>query len=511
MMSFSQFLTESSYKRYLSYLSFVDYDEYEVKRMTTYIKDRVPTLKRDDVIQWYLMWWRGANITNTEAEYVREKDKKSLERLIELSAKTKFPASRDQVYTYLNKAIGLSTIQHYLSLPIPEIQNFRFTAEYPPAVIAHFQELEKKWQKENATSKEWIDITDELKSGKIKKLISFSDSAWFSLERKNCKREAEAMGHCGNEGTSNNDHVVLSFRWLKQMNRRIMSRPSLTFIYDKGKSSLGEMKGRANQKPKSEYHEFILALLRLKIDSQFFVKKIEGGGYKPENNFSISDLSETELKKIVTYRPELLDFDTEVKLNGGNLTGDILSNHVKVTSDFDIRDNGVYVKQDMTAHEMFYKLYQASSGSESRLMQMVVSEYRLLFEEVKRYFYDIVASEMFGQKADITEEELFPIFKRLLRDALEERLSTSYALYLSDGEPAEYRLSFKGDSIYLFYPTATIAEILRVAGRDFGQDFKFAGLLSKLGAGTFVTFTKMLIGLESEIDVDEAVARGKKK
>ena len=58
------------------------------------------------------------------------------------------------------------------------------------------------------------------------------------------------------------------------------------------------MKGRANGKPATVYHDRITSLL-----SQPDFRGIEGGGYLPENNFSITDLKSDGVCRIVRDNP----------------------------------------------------------------------------------------------------------------------------------------------------------------------------------------------------------------
>ena len=60
---------------------------------------------------------------------------------------------------------------------------------------------------------------------------------------------------------------------------------------------LGEMKGRGNQKPAATYHPYILKLLE-----KPFIKGIHSGGYQPEQNFSISDLSSDQVVTLLKTR-----------------------------------------------------------------------------------------------------------------------------------------------------------------------------------------------------------------
>lgn len=125
------------------------------------------------------------------------------------------------------------------------------------------------------------------RDGKI--IISFPDGyKWVDIEKIYCDIESRSMGHCGNRGGKQND-TILSLRDDKNI-------PHLTFILNN--KSLGQMKGRGNSKPSKKYHKYIIELLKLPI-----IRKIEGGGYKPENNFKLSDLTEDQLKDLIKFNP----------------------------------------------------------------------------------------------------------------------------------------------------------------------------------------------------------------
>jgi len=114
---------------------------------------------------------------------------------------------------------------------------------------------------------------------------------WVDLEKGYCSKEAEAMGHCGNQGASEGDNIVSL--------RDAEGYAHLTFIINDG--FLGEAKGRANDKPSEKYHKPILELLKSKhIDS------IKGGGYAPENNFDYHDLHDDH-KKELEHKPNIND------------------------------------------------------------------------------------------------------------------------------------------------------------------------------------------------------------
>lgn len=288
-MMFSKFLKE--------------HDIYE-NNINRVINKCVTELKRDNVIVFVLKTLR--------------------ERMIKLENEYG-DATREIIQT--NSFI--SSLEHYLSLPIPEIKNYDYTGKNRADVVDDFRAFESEWKKSRV---QWIDITDELEEETIIPIIDYKNGyVWFDLSRPYCEFEGNAMGHCGNSASYNDDDTVLSYRLVKKMNGRIMSRPSLTFILDSDRR-LGEMKGRANEKPKEKYHDAIVDLLlhkvqtssRDKTQTEFFIRGIKGGGYAPENNFNINDLKNEQLKeKLFTNRPEFEPFESKLK------KGDVTEQYIK--------------------------------------------------------------------------------------------------------------------------------------------------------------------------------------
>ena len=113
---------------------------------------------------------------------------------------------------------------------------------------------------------------------------------WLTLGRGYCKQEGDAAGHCGNVGEKPGDNIYS----LRDPENRV----HLTFIINNG--VLGEMKGRANNKPSPKYHPAIIELLRSKN-----VGSIMGGGYAPENNFELDDLPEETQQQLLKKKPYL--------------------------------------------------------------------------------------------------------------------------------------------------------------------------------------------------------------
>lgn len=122
----------------------------------------------------------------------------------------------------------------------------------------------------------------------------FAGWKWVSLDTGFCKKEGEAGGHCGNISHSEGDNILS----LRDNNNRV----HLTFINNKG--ILGEMKGRGNAKPSSRYHPAIIKLLLSN-----YIGSIRGGGYAPQNNFALTDLSPQEQEMIKKQKPMINDLN----------------------------------------------------------------------------------------------------------------------------------------------------------------------------------------------------------
>ena len=199
------------------------------------------------------------------------------------------------------------SIEHWFSLPIPELQEYLRTVspnEEWNTVHSNADTMEREWQNRN---KNWLDVTDEINKGSIEEFIKFDNNmAWYNLHRPYCQDEGSAMGHCGNKASFNHSDTVLSLRETKkEKNNIVLSKPHLTFILKSGQF-LGEMKGRANSKPQEKYHPYIMELLLHKQNGKYMISGIEGGGYAPERNFDLEDLSDQLLKQLADERPTLI-------------------------------------------------------------------------------------------------------------------------------------------------------------------------------------------------------------
>src|SRR5271155_1029838 len=250
------------------------------------------TLRKNDRITWFLRWskiwyqlsggiWSGGradtSLSNALQQYNRRFQTGYLARDL------------------LSPPVLKSQLAHFLSLPIPEIQNYVFRTESPRQLFELFATYEAAWRQRIEEEKSLItpEPDDEI-------LISFQDGyAWWLLPRGGCRAEAQAMGHCGNVPSQRSGDQILSLR--RQVRRADVVRwyPVATFILD-ADGQLGEMKGRGNNKPAAKYHPYILELLR-----HHLIRGIKGGGYMPENNFSMSDLDPQTRTQLIADKPEL--------------------------------------------------------------------------------------------------------------------------------------------------------------------------------------------------------------
>ena len=127
-------------------------------------------------------------------------------------------------------------------------------------------------------------IVDE--SGKIVKAYP-NGYYWIDLQKANCSQEANAMGHCG-RGTGN----LYSFRKNKH--------PFLTG--DVHRRNLIQLRGRANTKPKEEYHKYIIDFL---LNDEVGIISMNPSSYRAQQNFELKDLKLEDLVRLYEAKPTL--------------------------------------------------------------------------------------------------------------------------------------------------------------------------------------------------------------
>lgn len=198
-----------------------------------------------------------------------------------------------------------------------------------------------------------------------KKIVDLGSGwAWWDLQTTSDKEEGNAMGHCGNTASPHEGDTVLSLRQEKKIGTATFYQPNLTFILNDG--VLGEMKGRANERPSEKYHKYIVKLLKAPM-----VKHVWGGGYEPYRNFSFDDLSEAEQAEILELKPDI-DLQRLKPINVGNkkhvkefkehntavdkVRDDLKKKRGEVDDEFDLEDlfNGKDLKplKDLTSADL---------------------------------------------------------------------------------------------------------------------------------------------------------------
>ena len=186
-----------------------------------------------------------------------------------------------------------SNLEHFMGIPVPEIQGYSPKAENWRTLYNLFSSYEQAWKE------------------KAKKLIKpqpqdtvwmqFGDGwAWWLLPRASCDDESRAMGHCGNSPMRGRTDVrILSLRQPVKVGKETWWEPHCTFILHDG-GAIGEMKGKNNDKPTPRYHPYIVALLKDKR-----VTAVMGGGYWPEHNFAMADLTDAQRAEIKKANPSV--------------------------------------------------------------------------------------------------------------------------------------------------------------------------------------------------------------
>lgn len=197
----------------------------------------------------------------------------------------------DVVQEYVNL---LNKLEHFYSLEIDAINNLPIDQYSMTNAIEEMERLEEEWKSQ---ANQYVEIDPE-----DKVYMTFPDGfAWVLLDRAGCRAEGNAMGHCGNMPSMKEGQRILSLRKKTTHGSKSYWRPSLTFILNKD-GTLGEMKGRANEKPQPKYHPYIIALLKSDI-----ITGIRGGGFAPKQNFHLSDLSSALSDDLRDSKPEIFE------------------------------------------------------------------------------------------------------------------------------------------------------------------------------------------------------------
>lgn len=200
-------------------------------------------------------------------------------------------------------------LTHFSDLDLDSIRNTTLKNEAPSSVISTFEQHETVWNnsKSERSVKEYGENVMETSDG----------LAWFNLNRPGCRVEANAMRHCGN-GSGRPGQNIYSLRSRDPLNNKCWI-PHVTLVMNDQKSGFtGEIKGYGNNKPEPRYWPSIVEFIK-----GSHVCKLEGGGYKPENNFDISDLDINEQQSLMEVKPSLFTYYNKWILNGMRMNVEI--------------------------------------------------------------------------------------------------------------------------------------------------------------------------------------------
>jgi len=275
------------------------------------IKGAKRTFKRSDRVFWYLRFLRIAIARDEEMYeiFVTKYNKKTKGTKIPESDTIHLGINDVRVMHVYPSGAGIRFVlerdlEHYLALDLPKINDYVFDWQLPHELFSDLKALEDDYLE---TIGSYIPF-DQAEDYPV--LIDFKDGyVWFNTEEQSARDQTFAMtGHCST--CYNYDEIALVLREHVVVDGQDFWRPVLQFCVDPN-GMLGEMKGKANNKPSSKYFKYIVPLLRHKI-----VKGIKGGGHKPHTNFALSDLPDKDRKKLQKAKPALLTLKDYVEIYG---------------------------------------------------------------------------------------------------------------------------------------------------------------------------------------------------
>jgi len=370
------------------------------------------TLKRNDRIVWALKWYR---ITYLHFELDRNYDNEP-EKYQKMAATYKKWTAIDaenrgtleaECTDFRQRFHSEIVLEHIRSLMenIPEIDNMVWDTRTPPIdMMNNITHIEREWKSEQTRL-----VTPE-PDDKI--ILSYDNGkyGWVLLDREYCRTEGDAMGHCGNTASAKSGDRILSFRTLYPANHK----PHLTFIIDSD-GYLGEMKGYANKKPAEKYHPYIIDLLK-----QDFIEGIKGGGYAPDQNFSISDLPDDISTELLNLKPELGTIIDKWRKNNRTYTPAFGAEFERMIEDSDLyyydfdRQTGIITVDTFDTLQEIMKFVDENDYGGYSLLQNRLMEYQI-FGGPKKISEDIPRQPT---KEDIinTYSSLPPKTKKLIND-----------------------------------------------------------------------------------------------
>jgi ribosomal protein S8 len=198
---------------------------------------------------------------------------------------------------------------HFMGIQAQSIQEYRFDQkEWPQEIGEYFAKKEEEWKEEQRGLERYL---DPAAMSHYKTILKFPDGFfWADAGTGSCRDEGNAMRHCGNTVTPLQGDNLLSLRRMEAVKRQgkgdvQMLKPYLTFIRH-ANGNLGERKGFANEKPKPEFHPYIIKLLELKgPDGDWYIKGLQAGIYAIGNDWVPSDCTPELQAELSKVRPDI--------------------------------------------------------------------------------------------------------------------------------------------------------------------------------------------------------------
>jgi hypothetical protein len=406
--------------------------EKEANNALTFVREK---LKRKDRIVWWLKWYRLTETHHPISKLLKEPKFQhradEFKKLFQKITKTNYDSVIEgELDVFRSEFMNKFSMQHKeFQLTIPAIDQIVWDINATPQYMNNLMvKLESDYNEEQQKKKQ---IVTPKPGDKV--VIDYGKYAWVMLDRGACSDEADAMGHCGNEPSELPGDRILSFRSKVDGGKQ---KPHLTFILHDG-GFLGEMKGRANEKPNSKYHPYIIDLLK-----QDFVKGIEGGGFQPEKNFKLKDLPAEQSSELIKLKPELGGIESIYSYKGfiepvKRAVDQVLENNSM--SYIEISDEQVYIQEFDKPGDIFW---------EFNLKNIAEYEYAINRQEkiksgdynAKEGFYDTyIEGSGFEEELLVDEQSWQEILNNLPTDTvskLAEYLNTdsdiSYEDFMAD-------------------------------------------------------------------------------
>lgn len=176
---------------------------------------------------------------------------------------------------------------------------------------------------------------------------------WINLKSSSSSDEADNMGHCGSDAGK----TLFSLR-------DDLKQSKITASVDLKNQSLYQCKGKANSKPKKEYHQYIIDLL---MNTKYPINYVRTGGYRSDLDFSIMDLPEAQREKILKAKPNL--FNVKYWFEAiKNYNSKKTDENLKTVNSFIANGIDLNMKSDFGNHNALYMAIEAKNNELFKLL-----------------------------------------------------------------------------------------------------------------------------------------------